>query len=160
MAKESKEVTVSKGTVERMPRPASLFADIDRMFDDFFGRRWMRPLAWPRAFAEVAEMPSLDIVDREQDVLVRVAVPGYRKEDIEVSVSNGMLTVKGEMKSEKKEEKGEYYAAEILRGAFSRTVALPADVEDEKATATLKDGILELVFPKAEKSRRRTIAIS
>ncbi|MEW5862610.1 MAG: Hsp20/alpha crystallin family protein [Pseudomonadota bacterium] len=160
MAKESKEVAVSKGTVERMPRPLTLFSDIDRMFDEFFNRRWMRPFAWPRPFAEIAEAPSVDVIDREQDVLVRIAVPGYRKEDIEVSVSNGMLTIKGETKSEKKEEKGEYYACEILHGAFSRTIALPAEVQDEKASATLKDGILELVFPKVEKSKRRTITIS
>lgn len=160
MAKESKEVTVSKGTVERLPRPASLFAEMDRMFDEFFNRRWLRPLGWPRAFAEIGELPSVDVVDREQDVLVRVAVPGYRKEDIEVSVSNGVLTIKGETKSEKKEEKGDYYAAEIMQGAFSRSIALPAEVQEEKASASLKDGILELVFPKAEKSKRRTISIS
>lgn len=157
MAKSDKEVPVSKGSVERMPRP---FGDLERMFDDFFGRRWLRPFGAP-AFAELAQAaPSVDVIDRPDEVLVRAAVPGYRKEDIEISVSNSTLTIKGETKTEEKEEKGDYYRCEISQGSFSRMIALPAEVDESKAKAAMKDGMLELTLPKLEKSKRHTIAIT
>ena len=159
MAKANKEVTVSKGTLERVPRPA-LFGDIDRAFDDFFNRRWLRPFAWERPFAEMAvSMPSVDVIDRDDEVLVRAEVPGYKKEDIEISVADSSLTIKGETKAEQKEEKGDYYRCEISHGAFSRTIALPANVDESKAKASMKDGMLELTLPKLEKSKRHAISI-
>jgi HSP20 family protein len=159
MAKGS-EVTVSqgKGTLERMPR-ATPFGEVERLFDDFFGRRWPRPFAWER-FPEMPAMPSVDVIDRDDEVVVRAEVPGYKKEDIEVSVSDSSLTIKGETKTEEKEEKGDYYRCEISRGAFTRTVELPAAVDDSKAKASMRDGVLELTLPKLEKAKRHTIAIS
>jgi len=158
MAKGS-EITISKGKLERMPRPAP-FAEVERLFDDFFGGRWLRPFAWESMFPEIPGMPSVDVIDRDDEVLVRAEVPGYKKEDIEISVSDSSLTIKGETKAEEKEEKGDYYRCEISHGAFSRTVALPAEVDDAKAKATIKDGMLELKLPKREKSKRHTITIS
>jgi HSP20 family protein len=159
MAKGS-EVTVSKGkgTLERMPR-ATPFGEVERLFDDFLGRRGLRPFAWER-FPEMSPMPSVDVIDRDDEVVVRAEVPGYKKEDIEISVSDSSLTIKGETKTEEKEEKGDYYRCEISRGAFTRTVELPAAVDDSKAKASMKDGMLELTLPKVEKSKRHTIAIS
>jgi HSP20 family protein len=159
MAKGS-EVTVSKGkgTLERMPR-ATPFGEVERLFDDFFGRRWLRPFAWER-FPEMTAMPSVDVIDRADEVVVRAEVPGYKKEDIEISVSDSSLTIKGETKTEEKEEKGDYYRCEISRGAFTRTVELPAAVDDSKAKASMKDGMLELTLRKVEKSKRHTIAIA
>jgi HSP20 family protein len=158
MAKGS-EIPVSKGELERMPRPAP-FGEVERLFDDFFGRRWLRPFAWEGMFPEMPAMPSVDVIDRDDEVVVRAEVPGYKKEDIEVSVSDSSLTIKGERKAEQKEEKGDYYRCEISQGAFSRTVALPAEVDDAKAKATMKDGMLELTLPKREKSKRHTITIA
>lgn len=159
MARSGKEVTVSKGTVERMPRPAAAFGDMDRLFEDFFGRHWMRPV-WEQPYAEMAFMPSVDVIDREDEVVVRVEVPGYRKEDIEVSASNSTLTIKGRMRTEEKEEKGNFHRCEISHQAFTRTLDLPAHVDDAKAKATMKDGMLELRLPKVEKAKRHTIAIN
>jgi HSP20 family protein len=159
MAKR-KDIEVSKGKLERMPRPFSGFNDIDRLFDDFVGRRWMRPFGWERPLAEMPELgPSVDVIEREDEVVVRAEVPGYKKEEIEISVTDRMLTLKGETKKEEKEEKGDYYRCEISRGAFTRTLDLPARVDDSKAKAAMKDGVLELTLPKVEKSKRRTIAI-
>jgi HSP20 family protein len=155
-----KDIEVSKGKLERMPRPFSAFGDIDRLFDDFIGRRWMRPAGWERPLAELPEfVPSVDVIDREDEVVVRAEVPGYRKEEIEISVGDSTLTIRGETKKEEKEEKGDYYRCEISHGAFSRTLELPARVDEAKAKAAMKDGVLELTLPKVEKSRRRTIAI-
>jgi len=159
MARTSKDIVPTEGKVERIARPA-LFGDIDRMFEDFFGRRWMRPFGRERPLAEFSALaPSVDVIDREDEVLVRAEVPGFKKEDIDVSVSGTMLTLKGDTKTEEKEEKGDYYRCEITRGAFSRTLALPAEVDESKARASMKDGVLELTLPKVEKSKRRRITI-
>ena len=161
MAKSDKDVPVSKGTVERMPARPALFSDIDRMFDDFFGRRFLRPFGIERSFPELqTAMPSVDVIDRDDEVVVRAAVPGYKKEEIEISVSDTTLTIKGETKKEEKEEKGDYYRSEISQGAFARVISLPAQVDEEKAKASMKDGMLELTLPKVEKSKRHTISIS
>ena len=158
MAKASKHITVSKGSLERMPRP--LFSDIDSRFEDFLNRRWMRPFGWERPLVEMPAMPSVDVVERDDEVVVRAGVPGYRKEEIAISVSDRSLTIAGETKAEQKEEKGDYYRCEISRGAFSRTIALPAEVDDSKAKASMKDGMLELRLPKRHKAKRHSIAIS
>jgi HSP20 family protein len=104
--------------------------------------------------------PSVDVIDRDDEVVVRAEVPGFRKDDIEVSVSGNMLTIRGETRREVTTEKGDFYRSEISRGAFVRSVSLPAEVDESKAQATMKDGLLELVLPKLEKSKRRTITIA
>jgi HSP20 family protein len=158
----AQDVTVSKGQIQKAPaRVVSPFEDMERLFDDLLGRRWLQPLRWERPLAaEFAAMaPRVDVVDRDNDVLVRAEVPGVKKEDLEVSVSGTMLTLRGETKHEEKEEKGDYHRAEISRGAFMRTLTLPAEVDEAKAKASLKDGVLELVLPKIEQSKRRAIKI-
>ena len=162
MAEAGKEVTVKKGEIQKAPsRMLSPFEGFDRMVDEFFGRGWMRPsrrdwLAFPEF--EIT-MPKVDVIDRDEEVVVRAEVPSVKKEDIEISISGNMVTIKGETKKEEKEEKGDYYRAEISRGAFSRMVTLPADVDESKAKASLKDGVLELTLPKLEKAKRRTIKV-
>ena len=162
MAEAGKEVTVKKGEIQKAPsRMLSPFEGFDRMFDEFLGRGWMRPFRrdW-LAFPEFEiTMPKVDVIDRDEEVVVRAEVPSVKKEDIEISISGNMVTIKGEMKKEEKEEKGDYYRAEISRGSFSRMVSLPADVDESKAKAALKDGVLELTLPKIEKAKRRTIKV-
>lgn len=154
------EITVQKGgKPTRMPGLAP-FADFERMFDDFFGWRWLRPFAWQPPFSVMPSTPSVDVIDRDDEVVVRAEVPGYKKEEIEVSVSDGSVTIKGETKAEAKEKKGNYYRCEISRGSFARTLTLPAEVEDAKARASMHDGVLELTLPKREKAKRRSIAIA
>jgi len=160
MAKRGNEVAVSKGNLERMPRARSPFADVDRLFDEFFSRRWPRPFGW-EPFGDRADFgPNVDIIDRDDEVVVRAELPGYRKDDIEITVSGDKLTLSGRTASEEREERGSYYRLEITRGEFSRTLALPVEVDDAKAKASMKDGMLELTLPKIEKSKRRTITIS
>jgi HSP20 family protein len=135
---------------------------MDRAFADFPGRGLMRPWSfeWP-AWAEMRElrMPKVDVVDRDEDVLVRAELPGVEKKDLEISTSDTSVTIKATTRHEEKEEKGDYYRCEITRGSFARTVSLPAQVQSDKAKANLKDGVLELTLPKVEKSKRRTIAV-
>jgi HSP20 family protein len=122
----------------------------------------MRPFSfeWP-AWPELPElrMPKVDVIDRDDDVLVRAELPGVEKKDLEISTSDTSVTIKATTAREEKEEKGDYYRCEISRGMLSRTVALPAQVHSDKAKASLKDGVLELTLPKVEKSKRRKIEI-
>jgi HSP20 family protein len=163
MAESKKDIVVRKGDIEKAPTPfARRFDEMERMFDDFFGRGWLRPFgAWGRPLAAEfpLTLPKVDVVDRDDEVVVRAEVPGMEKDELEVSVAGNMLTLKGETRREEKEEKGEYYRCEMSHGAFSRTLALPAEVDDSRVKATLKDGVLELKLPKVEKSKRRAIKI-
>jgi len=164
MAKESKK---KEGELQRIEpsRVITPFEEMDRWFEGFFPRGWMRPfhLEWPR-WGELAapfegRMPKVDVIDRDDEVLVRAEVPGVDKDDLDVSVSDNSVTIKGETKREEKEEKGDYYRCEISRGAFARTVLLPSDVDTENTKAQFKDGVLELTLPKIEKAKRRSIKI-
>jgi HSP20 family molecular chaperone IbpA len=93
------------------------------------------------------------------EVLVKAEIPGVTKDDLEVSVDESTVTIKGQTSHEEKEEKGDYYRSEIRRGAFSRTIALPREVDASKAKATFKDGILELSLPKVAKSKRVAVKV-
>lgn len=159
MANKGKDIAVSKGKIERLPQ-ALPFGAAERLFDDFFSSRWLRPFGFERPFELPAVGPNVDVIDREDEVVVRAEVPGYKKEDLEISVSESLLTLKGDLHKEEKEEKGDYFRSEISHQSFARTLVLPAEVDDAKAKATMKDGILELTLPKREKSKRRSIAIS
>lgn len=152
----------NKGTVERAPRLAPFVGDVDRMFADLFNRGWLRPLGWrPPAMEDEGYLPDIDVIDRENEVVVRAEVPGYKKDDLQVSISgDGTLTLSGVTSTEVKEEKGSYCFHEIAKGAFTRTLPLPAIVDETKATATVTDGVLELTLPKKEAAKKRTIAIS
>lgn len=162
MSKGNKDLVVSEGKLERLPRAAPLVLDpMDRMLDDLFGRQSMRPAGWKHPFAALPPLaPSMDVIERHDEVIVRAAVPGVKKEDLEVSVSGTLLTIRVETREEKKEEDGEYYRCELPHGSFSRALALPAEVDESKAKATMKDGMLELKLPKLEKGKRRTIRIA
>jgi HSP20 family protein len=161
MAERGTEIAVREDRVDRMPRSLNPLGEVESLFEDFFGRSWPRLLGRSRPMGELGPLsPSVDIVDRDEEVFVRVEVPGFKKDEIEVSVSGNLLTLSGEARSEEKEEKGSYYRSEITRGAFTRTLQLPAEVDDSQARASMKDGVLELTLPKVENSKRRTIAIS
>lgn len=104
-------------------------------------------------------MPRVDVVDREHEVMVRAELPGVERDALEVSTTNDSVTIKGTTRHEEKQEEGEYVRCETVSGSFARTVSLPCEVDDAKAKARFKDGLLELTLPKAERARRRAIQI-
>lgn len=146
-------------------RALNHFEEMDRMFESFFPRSWMHPFRrnWPSLGAlELpfeGKIPSVDVIDHDDDILVRAEVPGVDKKDLDISVTENTVTIKGKSSHEEKEEKGDYYRCEISRGTFARTVSLPHDVNPDKAKATFKDGMLELTMPKVKKSNRHTIKL-
>ena len=142
----------------------SPFEEMDRLFDNFLNRRWMTPLRWEMPSMpdfDLPEMkaPKIDVIDRDNEVVVRAETAGVKKEDLDVSIGENSVTIKGETSHEEKEERGNYFRSEISRGSFSRTVALPADVDTDKTKAVFNDGILELTIPKSKKAKRKTVEI-
>lgn len=166
MAKKGKQ-SKGEGKLEKVEPARALapFEEMERMFDSFFPRGWLRPFGWERphwaemmsAFEE--RMPKVDVIDREGEVVLRAEVPGVRKEDLDVSVSDNAVTIRGETRHEEKEEKGDYYRSEMRRGSFARTIALPSNVNADQAKASFSDGVLELTLPKVEKTKKRSVRI-
>jgi HSP20 family protein len=159
MAKGQRGVVIARAKPGRLPHAAQPLLDpTDRMLDDLFAHRrasgWERPFAVPPGLG-----PSMDVIERSGEVIVRAALPGVKKENIEVSLSGVLLTIRGDAKERTKEEQGEYYRCEIPHGGFSRTLALPAEVDESKAKAAMKDGVLELRLPKPETAKRNKIRI-
>ena len=161
-----------KGKVHEMQkaRPARALSPLqemermmERMFEGFapswVPSRWERPLWRELAAPFEGKMPTVDVVDREDEVIVRAELPGVEKKDLDVTMSDNTVTIKGSVKHEEKEEKGDYYRREISEGSYARTVMLPAEVDGSKAKAKFNDGLLELTLPKLEKSKRRSIAV-
>lgn len=141
-------------------RALSPFEEMDRWMDSmtrgfFSPMRW----EWPKMPEARLQSPKVDIVDRDNEILVRAEVPGVDKKDLDVSMTDNTVTIKGSTSHEEKEEKGDYYRHEISKGSFSRTIALPGDVDSDKAKTKFKDGVLEITAPKVEKAKRRTIKV-
>ena len=149
--------------VPRTTRDLSPFEEMDTLFERLFEGGHLTPFDWRwpglASFRHMEErMPRVDVVDRDDEVVVRAEVPGLRREDLEVNLSQDLLTIKGETKEEK-EEKGEFYRSEIRRGRFMRTLRLPAEVRGEEAKAHFADGVLEITIPKAERAARHSVKI-
>ena len=132
--------------------------DFERFVNGFFGRSWTP--TFPSAFSNSPQGPRVDVVDRDDEILVRAELPGVDKENLDVSMSDRSVTIRAKTHHESKEEEGEYVRREITSGSYSRTVTLPSDVDGDRAEAAFTDGLLEIKVPKAEVSRKRRIEIS
>ncbi|MFV1957067.1 MAG: Hsp20/alpha crystallin family protein [bacterium] len=104
--------------------------------------------------------PAVDLVDTKDDVIVKVELPGIKKEDVDITLSDGLLTIKGEKKVENEEKEGSRYYFERRYGSFTRAIALPAKVKPDKIKAKFTDGVLEVKLPKAEEEKTREIKIA
>lgn len=136
--------------------------DMEHLFEDFFHKRWLRPWSreWPGFEAMFdRKLPRLDVIDRAHEIVVRAELPGMTKDDIEVSVSDDTLSLKGSSKKEEEAEEGEYHRREISSSYISRTVTLPTRVHGDDARATLRNGMLEVVIPKAEEAKRKRVDV-
>ena len=165
-------VTRKKKTVKKsIPEKKSTnwlapYEEFERFIDNYFNRNWphmLRP-----EYSRLTDLwgtfemhaPNMDMIDRDNEVVVRVELPGVEKKDLDISITNDILTVKGNSSKELTEEKGNYYRSEIKKGSISRTISLPAGVDSSKADAKFKDGLLELTIPKITTSKRKIIKIT
>jgi HSP20 family protein len=136
------------------------FDEFDSFFDDFLSRRWPRVFDWnlPSMGTLEKSFPKVDIIDHENEIEVQAALPGVKKEDLDVTVNNQAITIRTSTKEEKKEE-GKYFRREITRGEYQRTLSLPNYVDSDNAKASFKDGILKVTIPKVDKGKRKSVEI-
>ncbi|MFO7782294.1 MAG: Hsp20/alpha crystallin family protein [Spirochaetia bacterium] len=128
-----------------------LRSEINRIFDDdWFGGRGLLD----RTF-----VPSMDIEDSDEEVLVTAELPGVDIKDVDVSVSGNVLTVKGEKKDEHEKEEAGYYHRERWSGSFQRSLTLPDAIDPEKVKAEMKNGVLRISFPKREEVKPKQISV-
>lgn len=133
------------------PNPAlfgTRFSDIiDEFFNDAVATR-------QNTFA-----PSIDVSETEKQFVIDVALPGMNKNDIELNLENGRLTISGERKFEKKEDGKQYHRVESHYGSFTRSFQLPDNIDGESVAATYKDGILNVTINKSEEKLKKQIKI-
>ena len=103
--------------------------------------------------------PMVDIVEDEKNYIIKAELPEVKKEDVDVRVQNGVLTITGERKAEKEEKNRKYHRVERSYGSFARSFALPANVEADKVSAAYKDGLLTVSVAKSEKAQPKQIEV-
>ncbi len=145
----------------RQAEEESIFAlqrDMNRLFDDFFRSFGMMP--W-RGFEEpaLAFSPQLDIVEDEDNIQVSAELPGMDRNDIDVSISNGTLTIRGEKQQEREDRGTNYFRRERTYGSFRRSVPLATEVDHDQAEATFKRGVLTVTLPKSAEAKKKRITI-
>jgi HSP20 family protein len=162
---ESKALTRRATQSWRTPLQ-SLRHEIDRLFADLDGSSWSRPFRhslfdirpyWLRE-SNWTSVPAVDITETQNCYEVTAELPGLDEKDIEVSVSNSCLIIKGEKQQEVEEKKKDYYVHEREFGSFERSFGLPESIDADKIEAIFKKGVLTVILPKtaeAQKSERK-----
>ena len=135
-------------------RLSDLRDEIDRLFNLPLGEM-SRHTPWVGHWS-----PALDVYEDKDQFVVTAELPGLRKEDIQISLHNGGLTLSGERKAEEQRDEGEVHRCERYFGRFQRTLDLPAQVDGEKVRADYQDGILKVTLPKTESAKPRQIKVS
>ncbi|MEJ2067823.1 MAG: Hsp20/alpha crystallin family protein [Deltaproteobacteria bacterium] len=125
---------------------------MDSLWDRFTGER---PTEWLRG----EWVPSLDVSETKDKVVVKAEAPGIDPKEIAISLKSGIPTLKGEKKQEREEKDESYHLIERSYGSFSRSVRLPAEVQEDQVKASYKDGILTITLPKTERAKERSIKI-
>ena len=144
--------------VQRKPREMKHFGNL---FDEVFNlgimpqsrelrNRWLEGGEWS---------PLVDVMDKKDKIIAKAELPGVDKKDIKITLSDNILTIRGERKEEQETKKEDYYCSERVQGNYSRTIALPVEVDSKKIKASFKNGVLEVILPKAEKVTPKEIEI-
>lgn len=124
-------------------------SDFDRFFEDPFATAFRFPRAFrtPRFAEPTGWFPEVDVFEKDNRLITKVDLPGLKKDDVKVEVTDGQLVISGERKSEAEEKKEQYYRCEREYGSFYRSVPLPEGVKFEDVKATFTDGVLEISVP-------------
>jgi HSP20 family protein len=137
---------------------ASLRRDMERVFEDF-----SRDFSWGLpATAGTAVAPRIDVSETDSEIKIEAEMPGVEEKDVEVVLSNGRLTIKGEKKQEKEEKKKDYHLVERSYGSFARSISLPFEADPGHVKASFAKGVLTVTVPKPPevKAKEKKISIS
>ena len=136
---------------EPFPYPRLVRRNMGQAFNEVLG---LMPRNWTDG-----QTVAVDVSDSEDSVTVKASLPGFKPEDVDISVNDGILTIQGESKQEENTNDDHYYRRELRHSAVSRSLGLPGGIEHEKADAQFANGILTIRFPKTEEAKPRTIKI-
>lgn len=131
----------------------SLREAMDRLMEDSF--------VTPRNMTQTTRMsaPKINVLEKGNDVIVRVEVPGINEEDLDIEVSDDTVAISGERKEEKEVKEEDYYHKETHYGSFARSITLPTQVIGDKANADMKNGVLTITIPKVEEKKAKKIKL-
>lgn len=136
-----------KEIIKRQPLFSGL-SELHQALDQLFDRNFLN---WEKDFPSMEMthwVPKIDVKEKNNQYIIRADIPGVNAKDIEISLDNGMLSIKGKKESETKEEKEDYVRVERSSGSFFRSLSLPYAGDSSKITATSKNGVLEVIVPK------------
>jgi len=142
--------------------------EIRRMFDEFWGERRREGILPGRRRGELMEKeegligtPPVDLVDKGDNLVLRCEMPGVKKDDIKISVTEDEISLSGKVERVKEEKEEDYYYAERAYSSWRRTIPLPVRIKSDAAKAKYEDGVLEVTLPKAEeaKAKRKEIKV-
>lgn len=134
--------------------------EVSSRLNRLFGRSTL-PAESDREMMSVADwMPSVDISETDNSYLVKAEIPGVNKDDVKVTIEDGMLTIQGERKQEQEEKGKKYHRIERSYGCFMRSFRVPDDADDSAAKAEFKDGMLNITLNKTRKSRSNAVNVS
>lgn len=132
----------------------TLRQEMDRLFDDFLtGWGWRTPATLAEGWQKFT--PQLDISEVNDHIKITAELPGLDAEDVDVNLTDDVLTISGEKKKEKEEEGENYYRTERMYGAFQRSIRLPSEIKSDDVDAVFEKGILTITLPKPEEKQTR-----
>lgn len=178
MAAKTESVPVAKRKTNDIPKTSperwgygpfmNLRHEMDRVFDRFLSEDWMRPgpalgrlrdlpLFKPRGadLSELLETPRADMSETEKEYELTVELPGMSEKDIELNITDDMISLKGEKKSQRETREKDYYIAERSYGSVHRTFSMPSGVELDKVKASFLNGVLTVHMPKTKEARSK-----
>ncbi len=145
--------------VSRPIRPIREMEEVRRRFDEDIARPFMQAI-WDRIPEDMKTWaPAIDVFEKGGNFVARIELPGMMEEDIDVSVAEDILTIKGERKAESGLKDEDYYRSEIAYGTFSRSISLPAGVDTRNIEAVYADGILRITLPRVPESKPQKVSI-
>jgi HSP20 family protein len=134
--------------------------DVSKHLDRIFRRVPARVEADREVLTMVDWMPTVDITETDTAYLINGEIPGVNKEDVKVTIEDGMVTMRGERKQEKEETGKKFHRIERSYGSFMRSFQLPEDVDEAAVKAEFKDGMINVTLPKSGKSKAKSIEVS
>ncbi len=140
---------------------STLHKEMDRLFEEFWkgsGRSFVLTPQWQMSsepLSAMQVMPRIDATEDDKAYQIRAELPGMDREDVDITLADGMLTIRGEKKREDEEKGKEFYRKERTFGSFRRTLPVPSEVDESQIVASFRKGVLTIELPKSEEARKK-----
>lgn len=134
--------------------------DVTNRLNRIFGQSLARSESGQNMLAVADWAPSVDISETDSAYLIKGEIPGVKKEDVKVTIQDGMLTIQGERRQEKEEKGKKFHRIECSYGSFARSFRVPSDADENSVKAEFKDGMLNVTLAKSEKAKPKSINVS